>query len=108
MEIKMSIYQQHQPKAEGGNLFLKLEDGETRRLRIASEPVIFESEYLDKLSTRYAWLVWDTEKGTPHVFQQSATFYRSIANLASDEDYGDPQNYDIKVTRQGTGTDTTY
>lgn len=109
----MGIYDQHQPKSEGGGLYLKLDDGETVRLRIASEPVIYENVYTqpdgtDKITTRYAWLVWNTEAATPHVLQQSATFYRNIANFASDPDYGDPTLYDIKVKREGTGTDTIY
>lgn len=109
----MSVYDTHKPKTEGGGLYLKLEDGETARIRIVSEPVIFQSSFqqpdgTEKLSTRYAWLVWNVDAGVPQVLQQSATFFKNIANLAQDEDYGDPTQYDIKVRREGTGTDTIY
>lgn len=109
-----SIYDRHIPPSTGGGLYLKLEDGETAKLRIATEPAIYETENTNKqtgevtFSTRYAWVVWNVDKESAQIFQQSATFFKSIANLAKDEDYGDPVNYDIKVTRNGTGTDTTY
>lgn len=109
-----NIYKTHTPKSEGSGLYLKLEDNETVKIRIVSEPAIYETEYKDKatgevrISTRYAWIVWNQETKTPQIMQQSATFFRSIANLAQDDEYGDPVGYDIKITRNGTGTDTTY
>jgi hypothetical protein len=109
----MSIYSTHKPSVgEGGGLYLKLEDGQTVKLRIASEPVIFESESEwggeKSLSTRYGWLVWNQDTKQPQILQQSARFFKQIAALAQDEEWGDPKEYDIKITRQGTGTETTY
>lgn len=89
-------------------MYLRLNDGEVARLRIASEPVIYDSDYQGKVSTKYAWVVWNIEKKTAQVFQQSATFFKNLANYAKDPEYGDPTEYDIKVTREGTGTDTVY
>ena len=104
----MSVYDEHQPKDAGGGLYLRLNDGETARLRIASEPVIYDSEYQGRVSTKYAWVVYNIEKEVAQVFQQSATFFKNLANYAKDPEYGDPTKYDIKVTREGTGTDTVY
>jgi hypothetical protein len=42
-------------------------------------------------------------KKQAQVFQQSATFFKNLANYAKDPEYGDPTEYDIKVTREGTG-----
>jgi hypothetical protein len=109
----MSIYDTHKPSAgEGGGLYLKIQDGETVKLRLASEPAIFESESEREgktvLTTRYGWLVWNQDANAAQILQQSATFFKSIAALAQDEEWGDPQGYDIKITRQGMALETTY
>lgn len=112
----MSIYSTHKPSAggEGGGLYLKIQDGETVKLRIVSEPAIFESESQPdehgntRISTRYGWLVYNQDLKQPQILQQSARFFNSVAALAQDDEWGDPTGYDIKVTRQGTGLDTTY
>lgn len=108
------IYKTHVPQSGGGGLYLKITDGQTVKLRIVSEPAIFESESQPdeqghtRISTRYGWLVWNQEEQTPHILQQSATFFKQLAGLAQDDEYGDPTGYDIKVKRDGNGLDTTY
>lgn len=109
----MSIYDDHKPPAgEGGGLYLKIADGESVKLRIASEPAIFDSlnerDGEKSLNTRYGWLVYNQESKQPQILQQGVRFFRQIAALAQDEEWGDPTGYDIRVTRQGSGTDTTY
>lgn len=101
------VYSTYRPPTQSGGL-LKLQDGQTVRLRICSEPVVFQSEYKGNLSTRYAWVVWNVDEGMAQILTQGVTFYRTIANLAQDEDWGDPQTYGIKVKREGTDTDTVY
>lgn len=109
-----SIYSSHKPVVgEGGGQYLKIKDGETVRLRIASEPAIYETEGerdgQTKLTTRYGWIVWNQDTKQAQILQQSATFFKNLAVYAQDEDYGDPKDYDIKVTRQGSSfNDTTY
>lgn len=102
-----SIYGEYTPPQSGG-LYLRINDGETVTLRIASEPAVFDSEYKGNISTKYAWKVYNFNEDVAQVFQNSATFYSQIANLAEDEEYGDPTQYNIKVTRKGEGTDTKY
>lgn len=103
----MSVYTDYKlPNNSGG--YLKIEDGNTVKLRIVSEPVIFESDFKGNLSTRYAWIIWNMDEEIAQVWVGSVTFYRSIANLAGDEDWGDPKIYAIKIKREGTGTDTKY
>lgn len=110
----MSVYDTHKPAAgEGGGLYLKIKDGETVKLRIVSEPAIFETEGerdgKTTLNTRYGWIVFNQDTKAAQILQQSATFFKSIAVLAQDEEWGDPLSYDIKVSRQGSGfNDTTY
>jgi hypothetical protein len=103
----MSVYTDYKlPNNSGG--YLKIEDGQSLKLRIVSEPVVFENEFKGNLSTRYAWVVWNMDEEIAQAWVGNVTFYRSIANLAQDEDWGDPKTYAIKVKREGTGTDTKY
>jgi len=102
-----NIYSSYTPPSQSGG-FLKIDDGKTVVLRIASEPVIFNSEYQGKTSTRYAWVVYNHTEDCAQVFSQSATFFKNLAVFANDDEYGDPTEYNIKVTRTGTGTDTGY
>lgn len=102
-----SIYSSYTPPTQSGG-FLKIEDGKTVVLRIASEPVIFQSEYKGNLSTRYAWVVYNMTEDAAQIFSQSARFFSNLAVLANDDEYGDPTEYNIKVTRNGTDTNTTY
>lgn len=109
-----SIYHTHKPESGGGGLYLKIADGEAVKLRIASEPAIFQTESKPdeqgntRISTRYAWTVWNQDEQLAQIFQQSATFFKQIAGLAQDDEWGDPMEYDIKVKREGQGLDTTY
>lgn len=110
----MSIYDTHKPAAgEGSGLYLKIQEGQPVRLRIASEPAIFETEGERDgkvtLSTRYGWKVYNQDTKQAQILQQSATFFKNLAALAQDEEWGDPTGYDIKISRQGSSfNDTTY
>ena len=103
----MSIYKVYTPPSQSGG-FLKIDDGKTVVLRIASEPVIFNSEYKGNTSTRYAWVVYNMDEDSAQIFAQSGTFFKNLAVFANDDEYGDPTEYNIKVTRNGTETNTTY
>lgn len=110
----MSVYETHKPEQGGGGLYLKITDGQTVKIRIASEPAIFQSESQPdehgqtRISTRYGWLVWNQDDQTAQILQQSATFFKNLAVLAQDDEYGDPTGYDIKIKRVGSGLETTY
>lgn len=101
------VYKQYQPPVSGG-LFLKLEEGDAVKIRIASQPYIFNNEYKGQVSTRYAWVVYNYDQERAQIFHQGVTGYRTIANLASDPDWGDPSGFDVRVSRHGLGTDTKY
>lgn len=107
-----NLYGQYTPPAQGGGLFVKLEDGDQAQLRIASEPLIFNKKF-DRggevsITTRYAWVVWNYQESKAQVFEQGVRFFRAIHNLATTDAWGDPTSYDIQVKREGTGTDTQY
>lgn len=105
-----NIYKEYTPPASSGGKYLKLEDGVTYKLRIMSEPVIFDSEYKDQLSTKYAWVVWNVEEDSVQILQLPVTGFRAVATIGADDDYGDPLEnaYNLKVTRTGTGKETKY
>jgi len=108
-----NIYATHQPPSEGG-LFLKFEDKVPVKLRIVSEPYIFQNKYENKSTgettwnTRYAWAIYNHDNGSGQILQLPPTAYRQIAAIAADPEWGDPTSYNIKITREGTGKDTKY
>lgn len=106
-------YANHKVPTANGGLYLKLEDGQTVSLRLATEPYIYQSVFTQadgatKFSTRYAWVIFNHDENAAQVLQLSATTFKTIQGYANDEDYGDPTTYNLKITRNGTGTDTTY
>jgi hypothetical protein len=104
----MNIYKTYKPPVTSGGKYLKFEDGESYKLRIVGEPIIFNNEYNGTMSTRYAWVVYNHDLGAPQILQGGINMYKQVANLGQDDDWGDPTQYDIKVRREGTGTDTKY
>jgi len=101
------LYNDNKPVSTGG-LFLKINDGETVRLRILDLPVAFDSEYDGKVSKKWAWPVYNHDEGETQILQGGSTIYNGINALIQDDEWGDPVEYDIKIGRTGTGTDTKY
>ena len=105
-----NLYQTYTPPAAGGGQYLKLEDGQTIKLRFVGYPVVFTKQFpgSEMPTTRYAWSVYVYDEDRAAAFEQGITFFRKLANLAKDEEWGDPSTYDIKVRREGSGTETEY
>lgn len=107
-----NLYDFEPPKGSGN--FFSLEDGQSARIRIMSAPYVFEGHFPqpsgeDKLSLRFAWLIYNFEEATAQVLKQSGTFFSTLGALTKDPDFGsDPTKHDIRVTRAGKGTDTKY
>lgn len=56
-----------------------------------------------------ATLVWDYQAEAFKILQMTQKSLRDdLFKYARDPDYGDPQGYDIKITRTGSGLDTEY
>jgi hypothetical protein len=102
----MSVYTEYTPPSTG--VFLKIEPNTTVKLQLASDPYIFNNEYQGNISQRYAWVVWNLDEEEAQILQLSVTTFRQLKALAEDEDYGDPTEYPIKITRSGSGTETKY
>lgn len=105
-----SLYETYTPPTSGGGSYLKLEDGQSVKLRFVGYPVVFTKLFpgSETPTTRYAWTVFCYDEDKAAIFEQGITFFRKLANLAKDEEWGDPSTYDIKVRREGTGTETEY
>lgn len=62
-----------------------------------------------KIKHFWAFVVWNYETKNVEILEiTQATIQQAINNLVKDEDWGDPKQYDIKITRTGEGFDTTY
>lgn len=119
------------PKTSGQ--YLKLQDGESIRLRILSKPIFFWQWWsTDNKPLRVAYdgsfaktpehanpekksqFVWamsvynyNVDKVQIWSPSQSA-FKNALENYAKDADIGDPQLFDIKISRKGTMMETEY
>lgn len=103
----MSIYQTYKPAGGGDGLFLKISDGDSVKLRIASEPAIFTTTFEGSdPSTRFAWTVWNRGEKKAQVFNGGKSIYNQIADLV--EEWGEPTTFDISVKRTGQGLETRY
>lgn len=99
-----NVYQDHDPN-EGQGQFLKLKDGDSVKMRIMSDPAI--SVYKPGDKPRYNWIVFNHDKKQVQVYSAGSSVFSQIRDLT--EEWGDPQEFDIKVKRTGSGMqDTSY
>jgi hypothetical protein len=94
------------PKAPGK--YFKLGDGESAKVRIVSDAYVYQDNFKGKVSTRYAWVILNHAEERVQVWQAGVKTFEVIQGYALDEDWGDPTEYDLKVSREGLGTDTKY
>lgn len=100
-----SIYKIYKPTS-GGDLYLKLKDGDNVKLRIATEPVIFTNEFDGKISERFAWVVYNRNDKKAQVYAGGKSVYGQISDLV--DEWGDPKTFDVTVKRSGEGLETKY
>jgi hypothetical protein len=108
--------------------WMKFEDGENR-FRILSTPIIGWEDWDDKKPIRFhmdskpdepidfekpikhfwAMVVWNYNKNKLQVLEITQNgVQKKLKALAKDADWGPPFDYDIKVTRSGSGLKTEY
>tara|TARA_R110000744_G_scaffold376292_1_gene490438 strand:+ start:398 stop:895 length:498 start_codon:yes stop_codon:yes gene_type:complete len=57
----------------------------------------------------WACAVWNYEAGAIQIWQiNQRTIQEAIMNLINDSDWGDPREYDLKITRTGDALETKY
>lgn len=101
-----TIYQTHKPGGSGSDLFLRIKDGESVKLRIATNPAYYEQTFDDKTSGRYAWTVWNRADKKAQIFSGGVSIFNQLADLV--EDWGDPKGFDITIKRTGEMLETRY
>ena len=108
-----NIYKQYTAPSSGGD-YLKFEDGKEYKIRVASQPYVFLDTFTNKAtgetrtSTKYALAIWNLTADAAQILQLPITGFRSLQAVAIDEDWGDPQSFNVNIKRTGTGTDTRY
>ena len=114
------------PSATGN--FLKLEDG-SNKLRLCTKPLevpyheIPGAKYatqvcpgngceLCKLNKpkkyKFAFQVLNRKDGKPYIYEAPLTVFKQLVLLDNDPEYGDFREYDITITKEGIGRNTTY
>lgn len=116
----------------GDSKFLKLNPGDNR-VRICSMPAEvryvqtskkgekYATKYIEsdeqakeeqakgkQIKYKYAYIVISRVDGKVYVMEIAASVMRQIYTYATNKEYGDPQNYDITVKKEGDGLQTKY
>lgn len=105
----MSVYDKYKPSSSNA-LYLKVSDGDKIKLRIYSQPAISIYKTGDK--PRFSWVVFvhdinGKEVNAPSTLTKGISVYSQIAALK--EDWGEPTEFDIRLSRTGAGlNDTEY
>lgn len=113
---------------QGKSNYTKFEQGDNR-FRILSKPIVGWEDWKDKKPFRYrmdekpktsfdpkkevkhfwAFIVFNYQQKEIQILQVSQkSIQAAIKGYAQDEDWGNPFEYDINISRKGEGMDTEY
>lgn len=93
----------------GSGLFLRLrKKGDKVRFRIVSKPIQYKRMYQEKEKETFAWKVIDREDSKVKVFSAGVSVYLRVRDLANNEDWGNPEKYDLTVERTEQSTANYY
>jgi hypothetical protein len=99
----MSVWNEHKPAA-GGSAYLKLKDGDRKKVRFWSDPAIVT---YDGVKLRYQVVLWNKTDNVPQTYEFGAQVFGQIGDLY--EEWGEPTEFDITISRTGSGQfDTSY
>lgn len=107
MRVTLDIYRYYTVKPK--DTVMPMMNNDLRELlKETTIDKLFEDEDYE-IGERYAFVIYNHTTEQPEVWQVSRTVFNNLRTLHRDEDWdgGLPAN-DIKVTRTGKGTDTTY
>jgi hypothetical protein len=117
------------PVASGGN-YMKLQDG-ANKLRILSAPILGYEYWTDenkpvrlkvmpeespedmksegKVKHFWAFVVWNYKEKRMQILELTQVSIQGpITDLVNSEDWGNPQEYDLTITKKGQKLDTEY
>lgn len=95
---------------ESAGSYFKLQDGKSAKVRIASDAYVYFDSYkgVPKTTPSYAWVIWNFTEARAQVLQASLTVFKSIQALILDDDWGDPEEYNLTIRREGVLKETKY
>jgi len=123
----MSFLPENYETPQGGGSYMKLQQGDNK-LRILSKPIIGWLDWKDKVPHRFtmkakpekplgeqaikhfwAMIVFDYADQSVKILEiTQSTIQKAIEDLAKNEDWGSPHEYDIKITKKGQDKQTEY
>jgi len=124
----MSFLPENYETPQGGGSYMKLQQGENK-LRILSNPVLGWLDWDNNKPIRYtltkkpeksinpakpvrhfwAMVVYDYADNAVKIFEiTQQTIQSAIQTLSKDSDWGNPGDYDIKITKKGQDKQTEY
>lgn len=109
----MSIYTDYRTQNSGGK-YLKIDPETGVTVRLLTTPAVIRKELRegDGAKDRFLWIVLrkndDDEPEAVQVFESGAMVFNGICSLAKQKKWGDPKDYDLTITRKGSGMDTEY
>lgn len=109
-----NVYKNYQTPVGGSALYLNLKKKGPVKVRLVSEPYIFNRPFTDpvsgetNISTKYGWVLYNFTDNMAQVIELPVTAYKAIANIASDDDWGDPSKYNLTLERVDGNGPTTY
>jgi len=99
----------------GGGLYLKIEPNSSARVRFIGMPIAFQEEFSGKVSDRWAAVVIEKTIGPDNKpqravkgFKFGVMIFKAIQTLWRNEDWGNPEEYDVTITRTGSDKETKY
>lgn len=94
-------------KGNSSSIF-KPENGVPYKVRVIGEPWVYTSDYNGQISTRFAVAVYNQTQGEAQLLMLPKTAFGTLFDLKENEEWGDPDQYDVTVKRTGSGTDTEW
>jgi hypothetical protein len=90
----------------GGNPYTALR----KPVRVSNYDEIYRDEHATQKAKHFwACAVWNYEANSVQIWQiNQRTIQEAIMNLINDADWGDPREYDLKITRTGDALETKY
>ena len=83
--------------------------GTEKPVRVSNFDEIRDAQATQKAKHFWACCVWNYEANSVQIWQiNQRTIQEAIMGLINDADWGDPREYDLKITRTGESLETKY
>lgn len=107
LRVTLNMYRYYAIKPDGERMPLRNNDVRDLLDNRSIDDIINDQSM--SVSERYAFIVWNHTDNEAQVWQVSRKIFETLRSLHRDKDWvGGLEKNDIKVTRSGKGTETTY